>query len=482
MTTLNRRKFLILGAGAVVGASAFPLLGCGSDEEVAPLGAALGSASTFLTPTEIISTDGVLETSLIMAAAMVPFGDGERWAYTYNGATPGPTLRVRPGDLMRIRVVNQLGSPTNLHTHGLYVSPEGNSDNVFVSIAPGEEFLFEIQLPENHRGGTYWYHPHRHGYVAEQVSAGLAGMIIVEGDYDSDPVLAAATERIMVLSDPAIGQDNGIVSVSMMDRMMGREGDLVTINGVHQPVMAAETGSLERWRLVNASSSRFYNLALVGAPTVLAGNDGGLMETPQQIDSLLLAPGERAELLVAANEPGTIVLQTTHYDRGGMGGMGGSDSNEPIDLLALEVTGLTKEAAMPTRIEKAAIAKPRAFTGQRTLELNMSGMSLTIDGKIFDHERVDQHLTLGDVEEWTITNPSTMDHPFHIHIWQFQVTDASDQRLISPGLKDTVVVPAGGWVKFVLHITGFTGKAVYHCHILDHEDQGMMGIFETTAR
>lgn len=117
----------------------------------------------------------------------------------------------------------------------------------------------------------------------------------------------------------------------------------------------------------------------------------------------------------------------------------------------------------------------------KTLELNMSGMSFTIDGKTFDHERVDQHLTMGDIEEWIITNPSMMDHPFHIHVWQFQVTEASDQGLVSPGLKDTVVVPAGGWVKFVLHITDFPGKAVYHCHILDHEDQGMMGIFEATA-
>lgn len=480
MTSIDRRKFLLLGAGAAVGVSALPLLGCGSDDTSQSVLILGESPRPFFTPSEITSVDGVLETTLTMAAAMVPFGDGQRWAYTYNGATPGPTLRVRPGDLMRIRVVNQLESPTNLHTHGLHVSPEGNSDNVFVSIEPGEEFLFEIQLPENHRGGTYWYHPHRHGYVAEQVSAGLAGMIIVEGDYDRDPVLAAATERIMVLNDPVIGQDKSIVSTSMMDRMTGREGDLVTINGVHQPVISTSTGSLERWRLVNASSSRFYDLSLAGASMMLAGNDGGLMGTPQQVSSLLLAPGERAELLVAANEPGTITLQSSRYDRGGMGGMGDSDSGT-IDLLALEATGTIKEAAMPTQIEKAVIAAPLAFTGQRTLELNMSGMSFTIDGKTFDHERVDQHLTMGDVEEWTITNPSMMDHPFHIHVWQFQVTEASDQRLVSPGLKDTVVVPAGGWVKFVLHITDFPGKAVYHCHILDHEDQGMMGIFEATA-
>ncbi|MBC8194273.1 MAG: multicopper oxidase family protein [Acidimicrobiia bacterium] len=478
MSQIDRRRFLVLGAGVVVGAGALPLLGCGSDPLTVSPTTTGGSLTTFRSPSEISSVDGLLETTLTAVSGMVPFGDSERWAYSYDGSSPGPTLRVKPGDLMRILVRNKLDNPTNLHTHGLHVSPEGNSDNVFVSIGPGEEFLFEIRLPENHRGGTYWYHPHRHGYVAEQVAGGMAGMILVEDDYDSDPVLAAATERVMVLNDPKIASDSSAFPTSMMDRMMGREGDLVTVNGVHHPRLSVSTGSLERWRLVNASSSRFYDLSLAGAPMMLAGNDGGLMGTPQEIDSLLLAPGERAELLVPVTDSGSINLHSHYYNRGGMGGSGSAGTT---DLVTLEAVGAPAQAAVPTRIKGAEISPPPAITGRRSVEMSMSGMSFRFDGKTFDPARIDQHLVLGDVEEWTITNTSMMDHPFHIHVWQFQVTDASDRRLVSPGLKDTVVVPAGGWVKFVLNITDIPGRAVYHCHILDHEDQGMMGVFEATV-
>jgi len=515
MAGVDRRRFLKLSLGAAAGVGAVSLAGCsGSSSDKIALGdsttttaegaaatiapdsgatpdstAPVGPTGTFRSPEVISSVNGVLEATLAAVAAMVPFGDGERWAYTYGGSTPGPTLRARPGDLLKIRVVNQLDDPTNLHTHGLHVSPEGNSDNVFVSIDPGSDFLYEIQLPTDHRGGTYWYHPHRHGFVAGQVSGGMAGMIIIDDNSDDDPVLAAATERVMVLSDPRIGSDPSVISVSRMDRMGGREGDVVTINGIAQPVIEAATGTLERWRLVNASSSRYYRLVMDGAPLVLIGTDGGLMGAPVGIESLLMAPGERAELLVPVASAGPITLRSQHYDRGGAGmGGGGSSSGPDIDILTLNASGPDAEAAVPSSIAGAAIPPLPTTNGTRALELSMGGggmggggMSFMIDGRTFDPDRIDNHLTLGDTEEWTITNVSEMDHPFHIHIWQFHVVDASDKSLISPGLKDTVNVPAGGWVKFVLDIVNFPGKAVYHCHILDHEDQGMMGVFETAV-
>jgi len=512
MTGVDRRRFLKLSLGAAAGVGAVSLAGCSGSspaettattsstgaagvtttnaagESSSPNSTApVGDTGTFRSPDVISSVDGVLEATLTAVAAMVPFGDGERWAYTYGGSTPGPTMRARPGDLLRIRVVNQIDNPTNLHTHGLHVSPEGNSDNVFVSIDPGAEFLYEIQLPSDHRGGTYWYHPHRHGFVAGQVSGGMAGMIIVEDDSDNDPVLAAATERVMVLSDPRIGSDSSVISVSRMDRMGGRQGDVVTINGVAQPVIEATTGTLERWRLVNASSSRYYRLVMDGAPLVLIGTDGGLMGAPVTIESLLMAPGERAELLVPVSTAGPITLRSQHYDRGGPG-MGGGGSSADIDIVSINATGPESEAVVPSSLAGAAIPPVPQTNGTRALELSMGGggmggggMSFKIDGRTFDPDRIDNRLTLGDTEEWTVTNVSEMDHPFHIHIWQFHVIDASDKSLISPGLKDTVNVPAGGWVKFVLDIVNYPGKAVYHCHILDHEDQGMMGVFETTA-
>ncbi len=506
MTDIDRRRLLRLAAtGAVVGATGLGLAGCtsGSDQtgSSTPDGdgeqGATSSGTTgdtgaeFVAPDEILSVDGVLDVTLTAAAATVPFGDGTRFALTYEGSTPGPTLRLRPGDLLRVRLVNRLDSPTNLHTHGLHVSPTGNSDNIFLSIDPGDELLYEIQLPDDHPGGTFWYHPHRHGFVAEQVGGGLAGMIIVDGPGDDDPALASATERVMVLSDPRLGDDEGVLAVTRRDLMRGREGDVVTVNGVEAPVIRARAGTLERWRLVNASPARFHLLRLEGAPLVLAANDVGLIRDPVVLDELLLAPGERAELLVPAAESGDVVLRSHPYTRaGGMGmgrGMGGgAATDEPVDLVILRTEGASAAVALPgpvAGVDELVVPTPES---SRTLELSMGGMggggmTFMIDGRIFDPERTDTAVRLGTVEEWTVTNVSGMDHPFHLHVWPFHVVDASDPALVAPGRKDTVNVPAGGWVRLVVPFDDYDGRTVYHCHILDHEDQGMMGVIEAGA-
>ena len=156
---------------------------------------------------------------------MVPWRGGQRWALTYNGKTPGPTLRVRPGDRLRVTLSNRLDSPTNLHVHGLHVSPNAASDNVFVMIGPGEEHTYEYLIPADHPSGTFWYHPHHHGTVAEQVAAGMAGVIIIDDELDTLPPIANTTERIMVLSDPRIGTTSDVLRWSMMGMMQGRFGD-----------------------------------------------------------------------------------------------------------------------------------------------------------------------------------------------------------------------------------------------------------------
>ena len=139
-------------------------------------------ATTWLQPEELSSRDGVLDVEFEAAPSMVPWRDSQRWALTYNGTTPGPTLRVRPGDRLRVTLRNRLDSPTNLHVHGLHVSPSANSDNVFVMIGPGEEHTYDYLIPDDHPSGTFWYHPHHHGTVAEQVAAGMAGVIIIEDE------------------------------------------------------------------------------------------------------------------------------------------------------------------------------------------------------------------------------------------------------------------------------------------------------------
>jgi FtsP/CotA-like multicopper oxidase with cupredoxin domain len=139
----------------------------GSSRRAAPDGAT-GPTSEFAQPNELSSSAGRLAVTLVAAPATVPYGDGRRWALTYNGSTPGPTLRVRPGDELTITLDNRLDTPTNLHTHGLHVSPEGDSDNVFVMVDPGQQHTYRYQIPPDHPSGTFWYHPHHHGQVAPQ--------------------------------------------------------------------------------------------------------------------------------------------------------------------------------------------------------------------------------------------------------------------------------------------------------------------------
>jgi FtsP/CotA-like multicopper oxidase with cupredoxin domain len=187
----------------------------------------------------------------LTAAPGVPLAGRDTAAWGFDGTSPGPTLRVRPGDVLRIRLVNQLDQATNLHTHGMHVSPQGNGDNPFVSIEPGTSFDYEIRVPADHPAGTFWYHPHHHGTVADQIFAGLAGALLVDGG----PALAPR-ERVLLVTDTTLDTDGRVAPVDVISTMMGRQGALVLVNGQHQPVITAASGIVERWRVINGCTSR----------------------------------------------------------------------------------------------------------------------------------------------------------------------------------------------------------------------------------
>ena len=392
-----------------------------------PAAAIPRGGATFSQPDVLASAGGRLAVTLVAAPSKVAFGSGKRFAYTYNGTTPGPTLRVRPGDVLSITLVNRLGETTNLHTHGLHVSPSGQADNVFIAIPNGGRHTYVYEIPSDHRSGTFWYHPHMHEMVAPQVFGGLAGAIIVEDALDQLPELATATERILVLSDPAIGNSSSILNASMMDRMRGREGDVVVVNGVVAPTIAAQAGQLEHWRIVNASPSRYYRLSLEAHPFTVIGTDGGRLATPRDASEILLAPGERAETLVAASVTGSYRLDALPYDRGttgtGMGGGGSAETTTRALVATMTTAGTAPPAAMPTALAPASALALPAPTSQRQLVLAMgmggggmggggSGRSFTIDGETFDPARTDIKTKLGRVEDWTITNVVNDGPPF----------------------------------------------------------------------
>jgi len=462
-------------------------------------------------PDTLSSADGLLELELRAAPAEVRIGDRRAQVHAFNASLPGPTLRIRAGDTLRVRMVNGLDAPTNLHVHGLHVSPQGNGDNPFVAIGPGEAFDYEFAVPADHPPGTYWYHPHHHGHVADQVGAGLYGAIVVE---DPEP-LPVTRERLLMVSDLSLNTSGRLAGVSPMEQMTGREGELVLVNGHVRPELSAAPGERERWRIINACPSRFLRLHLQGQSLRLLSRDRGRFHTPVDVDAVELVPGGRVELLVETSE-GTSTLVASSVDRGTMPDMMGGarpGGTGPVDLLEMTVSG-NPVPALPVVPAGPVLPDLRGETvsSRRTLDFAMSGpmmggpmmggrggpggngrpgpggmMSFTVNGRAFGPDRTDARVQAGTVEEWVLTNSSPMDHPIHLHVWPMQVIqDGADGQAGADGQDepgeprwaDVVNVPAFGEVTVRVAFEDFTGRTVFHCHILDHEDLGMMGTVE----
>ncbi len=265
----------------------------------------------------LTSSGGRLQVFLEAKPTWLSIAGQPAHVWTYNGLMPGPLIELRPGDTLHLRLRNSLAEHTNLHFHGLHVSPAGNGDNPFLMVPPGEEFDYEITIPASHPAGTFWYHPHVHGSSARQVFRGLSGAIVVRGDLDDIPEVAAAEEHCLVLKDLAIDPAGGIPVGSMMERMAGREGSVLTVNGEVAPVYTVKRGALMRWRFVNASSSRYYRLSLEEHPFAVIAVDGGSLSRTELTGEALLTPGQRLDVLVKADRtPGAYRLLNLPYDRG----------------------------------------------------------------------------------------------------------------------------------------------------------------------
>jgi FtsP/CotA-like multicopper oxidase with cupredoxin domain len=491
MRPLSRRRALQLGglgvAGVVVGSAGLAWAGTTRYDPVA--------GDNLTAPAVLTSTAGNLNVSLEAAAGRGPLAGRDATTLLYNGSVPGPTLHLRPGDHLGIDLVNHLDQPTNLHTHGLKVSPQANSDNPFVMVNPGQTFHYDYLIADDHPTGTFWYHPHHHGLAADQVYGGLYGVIVI-GEPDPPQVSA---DRVLVISDITLDGAGDVPPATAMQRMTGREGELVLVNGQSRPQLTALPGARERWRIVNACVSRYLQLRLDGQDLELLGIDLPLGGRAQQVEELLLAPGNRADLMINTRV-GTSTLQTLAYDRGstmgmgggmgmgsGMGSQGAESGGSVIGLATLTVTGTPAPAVAATSPRPPAPdLRSTTVTTRRTLTLDMGmgmgmgsgGSAFTIDGRGFDPIRVDHTVAAGAIEEWTITNTSPMDHPFHLHVWPMQVLSIANTPIQAATWQNVVNVPAGGSTVVRIAFDAHTGRTVYHCHILDHEDNGMMGVIQ----
>ena len=416
----------------------------------------------------------------------------------YNGAYLGPTLRVRRGEELAIRVANQLDIPTTTHWHGM-VLPAKMDGGPHQMIAPGSDW--HSTYPVNQRGSTLFYHAHTHGATGEQVYRGLAGTLLVDDDrYDALnlPDEYGVDDIPLILQDRDFDERGQFAYLRMMpDRMIGKHGKHFLINGAIAPVFHARK-TLIRLRLINASNARFYRLAFSDNRAFsLIGSDGGLLPAPVTLKSLELAPAERYEILVDLSDREPVILKTlagagnTTHGPMRMLGMG-----EEASLLLIDPRSASESKR---EIPAQLVAEPdwfqtaRAKT-ERTVALQMQMMSgmgghneaMLINGQAFDMRRIDFRLKPNQFELWKVQNHSSLEHPFHIHNTQFRVLSRNGQPVPAQerGLKDTVIVRQREEVRILMPTGPYTDERIpymFHCHILEHEDAGMMGQFLVTA-
>jgi len=419
--------------------------------------------------------------------AMLPGTSTEFW--TYNALVPGPLIDVFEGDTVRIRLENRLAQETTVHWHGLPVPPDQDG-NPMDPVAPGANRLYEFTLPVG-SAGTYWYHPHPHEFTAEQVFRGMAGLFIVRSR--TDPVPATIEEKLLVISDLRLAADGTIPANTAMDWQNGREGNYVLVNGQYRPVLTINPGQSQRWRILNATNARYLRLALTGHTMTLIGTDGGLLRSPVPgLDEILLAPAERVEVIVTASlsSQASGTLQALPYDRDSMGMMGSASTTIPLLTLAYS-SASSAAIALPSALNSIADLGVPTATKRLVFSsgMGMGGMGggmmrFLIDGKTFDPQRIDLTSRVNEVEQWTIENRSSMDHPFHLHGTQFQVVSRTRSGVTTPepflAWRDTVNIAAFETVVLKV-VQDQLGKRMYHCHILEHESQGMMGVLDVVA-
>lgn len=410
----------------------------------------------------------IVEVSLTAAMTEVEYLPGKRarvWAY--NGSVPGPTLEAKVGDRVIVHFTNNLPEPTTIHWHGVRVTNAmDGTHRVMEPIAPGATFEYDFTVID---AGTFWYHPHVRG--AFQMEKGLYGGFIVRDA--AEPAIPSTAEEVVVLDDvlvdPATGALKDLENARTM--MMGLEGNLLLVNGARSNMgISVRAGEWRRWRVVNAALSRYVKLSMVSGDMIRIGGDGGLLAAPQTATELLLVPGERADVLVSARAPGTTAtLRAVPYERAD-----GAGATESIDVLRLVATTepARTPAAVPSSLRAISMLAPSGPT--RTIRLGEmvhgSEMMFTINGEMYPDVPV-INSSLGTVETWNIVNETAMDHPFHLHGFFFQRQGAGEW-------KDTINIPANATVRLLVDFEDHDGAAggwMYHCHIIGHQEGGMMG-------
>ncbi len=475
----------MMGSGSMGGGMGGGGMGGGTSVIDPPIGA------LFRDPVEMPNLSaalGIVEVNMEAKISPVDVNGVAANLLTYNDCYPAPTIMAKKGDILKVHFKNSLPMMgenilghrreiTNLHTHGLHVSPSGNSDNSMLMFMSGDAFDYEFDLSKQYPATLNIYHPHVHGSVAEQCWGGMMGAISIDDEID---VLSGYETHLLILKDIALSGNEPEPYTSIMEYMHGKEGNIVMVNGLVNPALPINPGQVQRWRILNASNARFYKLSLENHAMYVVGTEGGLLDRPYAMSSILLSPGERLDVLIKANQtPRNYKFYSLPYDRGGM------SMGQQITLMTLSYKGSRVNDAIPPVIDAAAKRITPVISKTERLVLSMGQGRGYINGITFTMENYFSiHSQLGTYEVWEILNQSGMDHPFHQHVNACQVLSITggDPSYASfytntPAWKDVVIVPKWGSIKILVPVMDYDGMAMFHCHILEHEDIGMMGMW-----
>jgi len=421
--------------------------------------------------------EGRLVFDLRAAPGHHDFGDGPVDTWGLNGPYLGPTLRARRGDHVLVNVKNDLGRVTTMHWHGMHL-PAAMDGGPHQPIRPGRTWQPTWRV--NQPAATLWYHPHPHGATAEHVYRGLAGMFIVDDPSTDVPDLPheyGVDDIPLIVQDKTFDGGRLAFGGSMMG--MGILGRTIVVNGTLAPHLDVTTQRI-RLRLLNASNARVYEFTFSdGRFFDLVGTDGGLLPAPVPTNRVMLAPAERAEIVVTM-QPGERVVLRSDPPRLGTPVIGrfvgGADAFDVLELRA--ATTLAPRPEVPARLVEVPRIDPSDAAKRRMFRLT----DQSINGKHMDMSRIDATVERDTVEVWRVTNSDGKPHSLHVHDVQFQVVsiDGRQPPAHLAGWKDTVYVPPGPEYELAMRFADYSDPDtpyMFHCHMLYHEDQGMMGQF-----
>jgi suppressor of ftsI len=440
----------------------------------------------FPEPPMLFSRNGNLNVNLVASVSPVTIAGHRQVTMNYNGYWPGPTLVFCPGDNVVVHFVNKLSEVTNIHVHGLHVSPSANHDNIFLAIHPGQHFKYQYSVPLDQHPGFFWFHAHHHEFVYPQETAGLVGAIVVQGALDDK--LASIPQRIMVIQGTelcdATGHtvpfgNSGTTTCSPAGHAVSandQKGKYTPeeVNGAINPVAHIRPGQIQRWRIVNANADKILRLSLAGQTVQLLAEDGETLRNMRPVRELVIPPGSRREILVRGARSGRYVLRALPFQQ---------DEASPPDhtniaVMTLVSSGKQTNPRMPKGplfnshdLRRAKVNRYRRIVFSE----NTGSPSLYfLNHHVFNPNYVPISMKLNSVEQWTLVNTNTEWHTFHIHINPFQVISVAGHKLNYVDYEDNVGLPPKSTTVIRMNPIDFTGKFVFHCHVVFHEDHGMM--------